>query len=102
VSVTTKEFEEHDIAMELLVCLGQALWERLSVAELSAYWTILRDEINSGIEGEIDEQALAPFSKVRPTLRVPATWRVMAAPPSPGLRPSTFTVSGTTSRFEVA
>jgi len=58
VSVTTSEFEEHDIAMELLVCLGQALWERLSVAELNAYWTILRDEINSGIEGEIDEQAL--------------------------------------------
>ena len=58
VSVTTDEFVGHDIAMELLVCLGQALWERLSVAELSAYWTILQDEINSGIEGEIDEQAL--------------------------------------------
>ena len=27
--------------------------------EWSAYWTILGDEINSGIEGEIDEQALA-------------------------------------------
>src|SRR5215471_16575538 len=59
VSVATRGFEEHDIAMELLVCLGQALWERLSVAERSAYWTILRDEIDSGIEGEIDEQALA-------------------------------------------
>src|SRR5215472_10510759 len=58
VSLTIGEFEEHDIAMELLVCLGQALWERLSVAELSAYWIILRDEIDSGIEGEIDEQAL--------------------------------------------
>src|SRR6516225_10181490 len=58
VSVTTNDFEEHDIAMEVLICLGQALWERLSVTELSAYWTILRDEINSGIEGEIDEQAL--------------------------------------------
>ena len=58
VSVTTSELEEHDIAMELLVCLGQALWERLSVAELRAYWTILWDEINLGIEGEIDEQAL--------------------------------------------
>jgi hypothetical protein len=44
--------------MELLICLGQALWERLSAAEWSAYWTILRNEINSGIEGEIDEQAL--------------------------------------------
>jgi hypothetical protein len=59
VSVTTGEFEEHDIAMELLVCLGQAFWERLSVAELRAYWTILQDEINSGVEGEIDEEALA-------------------------------------------
>ena len=58
VSVATGEFEEHDIAIELLVCLGQALWERLSVAESSAYWTTLRDEINSGVEGEIDEQAL--------------------------------------------
>jgi hypothetical protein len=58
VSVMTNELEEHDIAMELLVCLGQALWERLSVAELRAYWAILWDEINSGIEGEIDEQAL--------------------------------------------
>jgi hypothetical protein len=58
VSVTASGFEEHDIAIELLVCLGQALWERLSVAESSAYWTILRDEIDSGIEGEIDEQAL--------------------------------------------
>jgi hypothetical protein len=36
VSVMTNELEEHDIAMELLVCLGQALWERLSVAELRA------------------------------------------------------------------
>jgi hypothetical protein len=58
VSVTTGEFEEHDIAMELLVCLGQALWERLSAAEMNVYWTILRDEIDLGIEGEIDEQAL--------------------------------------------
>ena len=58
-SVTTGGFEEHDIAMELLVCLGQALWQRLSVAQWSTYWTILRDEINSGIEGEIDEKALA-------------------------------------------
>jgi hypothetical protein len=58
VSVMTNELEEHNIAMELLVCLGQALWERPSVAELRAYWIILWDEINSGIEGEIDEQAL--------------------------------------------
>jgi hypothetical protein len=69
VSVTTSEVEEHDIAMELLVCLGQALWERLSVAELTSYWTILRDEINSGIKGEIDEQA---FDEKRSLLESPS------------------------------
>lgn len=58
VSVTTKGVEEHDVAMELLLCLGQALWERLSDAELRAYWMLLCDEISAGIEGEIDEQAL--------------------------------------------
>jgi hypothetical protein len=58
VSVATKELDEHDIAMELLVCLGQALWEKLSMAEMRAWWTLLLDEIDSGIEGEIDEQSL--------------------------------------------
>jgi hypothetical protein len=58
ISVTTLESEEHDIAMELLTCLGQALWEGLTSAERGSWWTILQDEIHSGIEGEIDEQAL--------------------------------------------
>ena len=58
VSVAATGFEEHDVAMELLLCLGQALWERLSEAELRAYWALLYDEIITGIEGEIDEQAL--------------------------------------------
>src|ERR1019366_2199989 len=58
VSVTTTGVEEHDVAMELLLCLGQGLWERLSDRELRAYWVLLYDEISMGIEGEIDEQAL--------------------------------------------
>ena len=58
VSITTERVEEHDVAMELLLCLGQALWERLSDAELRAYWMLLCDEISAGIEGEIDERAL--------------------------------------------
>src|ERR1039458_8696335 len=58
VSVTTAGIEEHDVAMELLLCLGQGLWERLSDWELCAYWMLLCDEISMGIEGEIDEQAL--------------------------------------------
>jgi hypothetical protein len=58
VSVTTTGFEEHDVAMELLLCLGQGLWERASQGELRAYWMLLWDEISMGIEGEIDERAL--------------------------------------------
>lgn len=58
VSVTTAGIEEHDAAMELLLCLGQGLWERLSDGELRAYWMLLCDEISMGILGEIDEQAL--------------------------------------------
>jgi len=58
VTVTTAGVEEHDVAMELLLCLGQGLWERLADVELRAYWVLLCDEISMGIEGEIDEQAL--------------------------------------------
>jgi len=58
VCVVISGLEEHDAAMELLLCLGQALWERLSGGELRAYWTVLEDEIRAGITGEIDEQAL--------------------------------------------
>jgi hypothetical protein len=58
VTVTSAGIEEHDVAMEVLLCLGQGLWERLSDGELRAYWMLLCDEISMGIEGEIDEQAL--------------------------------------------
>jgi hypothetical protein len=58
VRVMTFGVEEHDIAMELLLCLGQVLWGKLSANELQAYWTLLDREIGEGITGEIDEQAL--------------------------------------------
>jgi hypothetical protein len=50
--------DEHDAVMESLLCFGQALWPKLSDAELRAYWTLLDQEISEGITGEIDEQAL--------------------------------------------
>jgi len=50
--------EDHDIAMELLLCLGQALWEKLSDEELREYWLVLDQEIRAEINGEVDEQAL--------------------------------------------
>ena len=58
ISVVTAGSEDHDIAVELLLCLGQALWEKLSDAEIRAYWLLLDEEIRAGIDGEIDEQAL--------------------------------------------
>jgi len=58
VFVMTHDSPDHDLAMELLLCLGQVLWERLSDAELRAYWLLLAGEIRQGIQGEIDEQAL--------------------------------------------
>ena len=58
VSVTPGGSEDHDIAMELLLCLGQALWEKLSDGELRECWRVLDQEIRAGISGEIDELAL--------------------------------------------
>jgi hypothetical protein len=44
--------------MELLLCLGQALWQKLNPGQLKAYWLLLRSELLAGISGEIDEDAL--------------------------------------------
>jgi hypothetical protein len=57
IELMTAGQEDHDVAMELLLCLGQCLWERLSDHELRSYWTLLSRELEAGIEGEIDEQA---------------------------------------------
>ena len=51
-------FDPHDIGMELLLCLGQALWERTRGAERESWLGILRAETDAGISGEIDEEAL--------------------------------------------
>jgi hypothetical protein len=58
ISAATAGMEQHDIALEVLSCLGQALWERLDGAERAAYWKLLDAEIRAGITGEIDEAAL--------------------------------------------
>src|ERR1039457_6234962 len=50
VSVTAAGFEEHDVAMELLLCLGQGLWERLSDGELRAYWMLRSEEHTSELQ----------------------------------------------------
>jgi hypothetical protein len=56
--VATAAREDHDIAMEVLLCLGQALWERLNHSQRRAYWLLLDGEISGGATGEVDEEAL--------------------------------------------
>lgn len=56
--------EPHDLALELLLCLGQALWETLSEEEYQAYLRLLQAEIEAGVTGEIDETALEEKRKL--------------------------------------
>ncbi len=58
IRVATAEVDEHDVALEALLCLGQALWESTSPAEREAWWKLLDAEITAGVVGEIDEDAL--------------------------------------------
>jgi hypothetical protein len=50
--------EPHEVALELLRCVGQALWEKLPEPERAAYLKLLEAEIEAGVSGEIDEDAL--------------------------------------------
>jgi hypothetical protein len=59
IAVASEGIEPHDLALELLVCLGQALWDLIRPEEYSAWLALLRAEIQEEITGEIDEQALA-------------------------------------------
>lgn len=59
IAVAAEGTDAHDLALELLVCLGQALWETTSPAERAACLKLLRAEIDAGVAGEIDEAALA-------------------------------------------
>jgi hypothetical protein len=58
ISLAAADRDEHDVALEMLLCLGQALWERLLHDQRKAYWLLLDTEIRADIAGEIDEQAL--------------------------------------------
>src|ERR1039458_6602220 len=62
VSVTTAGCEAHDVAMELLLCLGQSLWERLSDRELRAYWMLLGDEISRSEERRVGKECRSLWS----------------------------------------
>lgn len=52
------EAEPHDLALEALLCLGQALWESTTAQERAAWLKLLDAEMCENVEGEIDEEAL--------------------------------------------
>jgi hypothetical protein len=58
ISIAAGGRKAHDIALELLLCLGQALWTKLNRSQRRAYWLLLDDEIGAATPGEIDEDAL--------------------------------------------
>ena len=55
IEVATDACSPHDVAIEALLCAGQALWERITDRELGAWLATLSGEISAGVAGEIDE-----------------------------------------------
>jgi hypothetical protein len=58
IEVASEGIDGHDLAMELLVCLGQALWETALPSERRTYLKLLTSEIDAAVSGEIDEDSL--------------------------------------------
>jgi hypothetical protein len=58
IEIATAGREGHDVALDLLLCVGQALWTKLTGDQQKAYWLLLDAELRAGIPGEIDEDAL--------------------------------------------
>jgi hypothetical protein len=57
IAVATSGVEPHDVAMELLVCVGQALWDVIRPGRCDAWRELLCTELAEQVGGEIDEQA---------------------------------------------
>jgi hypothetical protein len=57
IEVASEGIDGHDLAMETLLCLGQAIWEVALPGERKAFLKLLAEEIEAGVSGEIDEEA---------------------------------------------
>ncbi|MGC9969606.1 MAG: hypothetical protein ABSE56_03345 [Bryobacteraceae bacterium] len=58
VEVAVVAADPHDLALEALLCLGQALWESTTPEERAAWLKLLDAEMRENVAGEIDEEAL--------------------------------------------
>src|SRR5260370_17145770 len=90
--VNPNETSPHDCALELLTCLGQALWNSASLEERRAWLKLLREEIEAEVEGEIDERALREK-------RAMLTSRVLAASPRRMERDAEASFAGTMAEY---
>ena len=54
-----RELNAHDTGFEFLASIAELLWPRLAQPELDAYTSLLDEELQAGVSGEIDEEALA-------------------------------------------
>ncbi len=59
ITLAGADADPHNLALELLFCVGQALWERLLPGEEAGWLRLLDEEIRSEIGGEIDEETVA-------------------------------------------
>ena len=90
--VNPNETSPHDCALELLTCLGQALWNAASVGERCAWLKLLREEIEAEVQGEIDERALREK-------RAMLSSRVLAASPRRMERYAEASFAGTMAEY---
>ena len=64
IEVAVESVDAHDAALELLRCIGQALWAVTERMERTGWLRLLQKEIEDGVSGEIDEDALREKRKL--------------------------------------
>ncbi len=57
IALSIENAEPHDVALEFLYCLGQALWDSSFDDERAEWLSLLGREFEAGVEGDIDEYA---------------------------------------------
>jgi hypothetical protein len=56
--VASEGIDGHELAIEILLCLGHALWEAAPAPARQAYLKLLGEEVEAGVAGEIDDESL--------------------------------------------
>ncbi len=64
IAVGTEGTAPHDVAIEVLVCVGQVLWETAMPAVSFGWLEKVGDEIAEGVPGDMDEESLRAKQKL--------------------------------------